>query len=115
MKIKRKLLHVFDELSAQDRATLLSFAEFLHARTVPVSTHIDAQPQLIAASPDESVIGALKRLAASYPMLDKSKLLDQTSMLIAQHTLQGRSKAEVIADLEAIFQRSYAKHRADEG
>jgi hypothetical protein len=40
-------------------------------------------------------------------MLDKSKLLTDTSGLVTQHIMQGRPHVEVIDELEVIFTRHY--------
>lgn len=116
MKAKRELLDIWDALATQERETLLSFAQFLRVRSEALSPPSRGErgvPQMITARADETVVGALKRLAASYPMLDKGKLLDETSIIMAQYTLQGRAKADVIADLEQVFQRAYEKFAAD--
>ena len=42
-----------------------------------------------------------------YPMLDRERMLSETSGLMAAHTLQGRAAKEVIDDLEAMFERHY--------
>jgi hypothetical protein len=52
---------------------------------------------------------ALKRLSATYPMLDRKKLLDATSTLVMQHLVVGRGKVEVIDELEIVFRREYEK------
>ena len=40
-------------------------------------------------------------------MLDKAKLLNDTSGLVTQHIMQRRPHIEVIDELEAIFIRHY--------
>ena len=55
----------------------------------------------------ESVIAAIKRLSATYPMLDKGKVFNDTSSLMSQHIIQGREAVEVIDELEALFQQEY--------
>ena len=103
---ERRLRKIFTQLSATDQETVLAFAEFLHSRTVSRSP-APLLPQLLPRPPDESVVAALKRLSASYPMLDKAKLLDETSTLMSEHILQGRDKVAVIDELEAIFVRHH--------
>ena len=53
------------------------------------------------------MIGAIKRLNASYPMLESRRLLDETSLLMSQHVLQGRDVNQVIDELEQLFRRHY--------
>jgi len=55
----------------------------------------------------ETVVGALKRLSKTYPMLDKSLMLGATSDLVASHILQGTGVAETIDALEEIFREHY--------
>jgi hypothetical protein len=51
----------------------------------------------------------MKRLSATYHMLDKSKLLNETSALMAQHVMQGRPAHEVIDELEVVFELHYRR------
>lgn len=103
---EKRLRHLFTQLSAADQETVLAFAEFLHSRT-PSWSSAPPLPQVSPRPPDESVIAAIKRLSNSYPMLEKAKLLDETSALMSEHILQGRDKVTVIDELEAIFLRHY--------
>lgn len=103
------MLRLFKALSAADRRSLLDYAEFLAGRAKPGS---DAPPPpsepVHEPRPDkESVVAAIKRLGRVYPMLDRERMLGETSSLMAGHMLQGRPAAEVIDDLEALFQRHY--------
>jgi hypothetical protein len=50
---------------------------------------------------------AIRRLTRTYPMLDRRKLMGQTSQLMAEHALQGRAVVEVIEELELLFARHY--------
>jgi hypothetical protein len=106
---RKRLLRLFSGLEAGDRATLLAFAEFLSARAP------SAQPESLRVRPiprpeTETVVAAIKRLSASYPMLDKATLLNETSLLMSQHVTQGRDAVEVIEDLEVLFRRHYERH-----
>lgn len=105
---EKKLLNLFRNLSEKNRQTVLDFAEFLGSRN-EVRDEVIAEPVLIAAKEDETVVGALKRLSNSYPMLDKSKMLNDTSVLVAQHVVQGRKKQEVIRELEEVFAQHYQR------
>lgn len=105
---KQKLLTLYRALSVADQQTLLAFAEFLAGREqASALPRALPEPTLVPRPEKESVVGALKRLSASYPMLDKSKMLDQTSALVAQHVMQGRQTAEVIDELELVFLRHF--------
>ncbi len=105
------LLAIFDRLDEQGRQSLLDYAAFLAARH-GVDTEAPAEipePTPLPRPENESVVKAIKRLSASYSMIDRSKILNKTSALMAEHVMQGRSAADVIDDLEALFAREYRK------
>lgn len=104
---RRKLLALFDRLEARDRETLLALAEFLAARGHPVAPEPLASPRLLPRPREETVIAAIKRLSASYPMVERGRLLTATSSLMTQHILHGRPAAEVIDELERAFAAQY--------
>ena len=119
-----RLQELFAALSPPDRDSLLAFAEFLQARAlpshVPQTAPSPAQarkpsPQDIPRPDQESVVAALKRLSATYPMLDKNKLLTDTSGLVTQHIMQRRDPIEVIDELEAIFISHYRVWSSEAG
>ncbi len=108
---QKRLLASFDRLAPQERDTLQAFADFLAARE---SAEVDAPaetgpllPKSIERPRDESVVKAIKRLTQRYYMLQREKLLDETSSLMMSHIMQGRAAPEVIDDLEALFERRY--------
>ena len=104
LEAQRRIENIFKQLPPQHKETVLSFAEFLLAQTIPEPP---AKPQIQLRPPNESVIAAIKRLSKSYPMLDKAKMLDETSNLMTEHMLKGRESVEIIDELEAIFLRHY--------
>jgi hypothetical protein len=101
-----RLQRIFKQLPPEQQETLLAFAEFLQSRLVekPIPP---PQPKRLPRPPNESVVAAIKRLAQSYPMLDKAKMLNETSRLMTEHILQGRDRVEVIDELETVFLRHY--------
>lgn len=110
----RRLLRLFEALDEPARDTLLRFAEFLarEAETAPAvsaTTTAVPEPRAIPRPAQESVIGAIRRLADTYFMLDKDALLNETSSLMAQHVMQGRSAVEVIDELERLFREEYER------
>ena len=111
---KRRLVQLFSALSAADRETVLLFAEFLKARQGQDVASI-APPRPLPRPPEESVIAAIKRLSASYPMLDRASMLNDTSTLMAQHILQGRAAPEIIDELEQVFSARYERLMAQSG
>lgn len=113
---EKSLLEIFRSLDASQRQTLSAFAEFLAQRpaatvtTMPVSS-LEA-PQPIERPEHESVVRAIKRLSATYPMLDRKKLLHQTSALVNEHIMQGRDARDVIDEIERVFAEQYEKYKA---
>ncbi len=103
---ERRLLKIFRLLGEEGRATVLAFAEFLESRLAATPQSVGS-PIAVQRPERESVIGALKRLSATYPMLDKAVLLNETSLLVSQHVMHGRDAVEVIDELEVLFRRHY--------
>jgi hypothetical protein len=119
----RRLHSLFERLADADRATLLAFAEFLGSRSAvgagqagvdtpePARTELPP-PASIERPEQETIIAGLKRLARTYPMLDKSEMLGATSDIVATHLLQGSDPARVIDELEEIFRTHYQQLQA---
>ncbi len=108
---ERALLDVVRRLPEAQRQTLQDYAEFLLARhgeeaQPPVPRHPE-RPEVRPRPEKESVVGAIKRLSASYPMLDKTRMLNDTSALMTAHLIQGRAAPAVIDELEQLFLREY--------
>lgn len=110
---EQQFTELFQQLGASDQATLLAFAAFLASRTpacrVPVKTEPEVipEPEIIERPVGETVVGALKRLSKSYPMLDKTVMLSATSELVATTIMQGSDPVGVIDELEVIFSEHY--------
>ncbi len=111
---EKQLLEHFRHLSDADAETLFAFAQFLATRGEPAPAEVPA-PADIERPEQESVVGALKRLSATYHMLDKAKMLNETSTIMAQHVIQGRDAVEVIDELEVVFRRHYESLLAGDG
>ena len=114
---EQQLTEYFQQLAAGDQATLLAFAAFLASRSSPSRTVrvkppepvTIPEPDIIERPAGESIVGALKRLSKSYPMLDKAEMLSATSDLVATNIMQGSDPAGVIDELEDIFRAHYAQ------
>lgn len=106
---EKHLRKLFRAMNPQDQATLLRFAGFLAASpsedTAPLGEF--PQPEVIERPQKESVIKAIKRLTATYPMIDRDRLLNETSSLMTAHVIHGRSAPDVIDELEVLFERHY--------
>ncbi len=107
----REILALYRRLPEDKRRLLLDFAQFLAARgateTAPPLRKVD-----IARPESESVVAAMRRLTASYPMLDKATLLDAAASLMSAHVLEGRPATDVIDELEKLFRERYEKYCA---
>ncbi|HUW98322.1 MAG TPA: hypothetical protein VMV40_05685 [Acidiferrobacter sp.] len=111
-RFEKQLLKVMRDFPDDVREQVLAFAEFLQGRlSIPA---LPTEPVMIPRPSEESVIKAIKRLAATYPMLDRGKMLNETSVLVAQNVLGGRPTADVIDDLEALFCAHFDAHRKSE-
>ena len=122
-KQERKLLKIFKSLSEENQQTLIKFAKFLADNDQGVEgpegsaqneksnnedlASVVSPPNLIERPTKESVIKAIKRLNKTYPMIDKSTLLDRTSGLMTEHLLKGRDAVSVIDELESMFELAY--------
>ena len=109
---KKQLLESFACMDDAAQSSLLDYAAWLAERSEPREVDVP-EPVVIEGPEGESVIKAIKRLAASYPMLDRGKMLHETSGLMTQHVMQGKPADEVINDLEILFARHYQKLIAD--
>jgi hypothetical protein len=115
---EQRLLAYLRKLSEQDAHALLRFAAFL-AGEQDVGTNeaspkqddesVSLEPNFIERPEKEKVVDALKRLSATYPMLEKKKLLDKSSTLVAQHIMFGKPAKETIDEIEKVFADAYAQ------
>ena len=110
-KEEKQLLEAYQSLDKEVQKSLMDYADFLVSRYGKDKKQL-SEPAHIEAPENESVVAAIKRLSASYSMLDKGKMLHETSALMAEHVMQGREAAEVICDLERMFQKYYEKAKA---
>ncbi len=104
---ERRLLRLYRELGPSRREGLLDYAEFLLARAQPETPEIPSEPLDIPRPDQESVVKAIKRLRTTYPMLDRSKVLHETSALMTQHLVHGKPAQEVINELEVLFRHHF--------
>lgn len=111
-KKERKLLSFFRRLPDDRAEQLLEFAEYLserYGRDEAVST----EPLPIPRPESETVINAIKRLSATYPMLEKTTLLDDVSVKLTQHMMQGRPAGQIIDELEVIYRDRFERFRQE--
>ncbi|HNA82438.1 MAG TPA: hypothetical protein PLL19_06525 [Thiobacillaceae bacterium] len=104
---ERRLLRLFRELPENRRESLLEFAEFLLKRALPDTPQVPVEPLPIPRPEKESVVKAIKRLRETYPMVDRARILNDTSACMTAHLIHGKPAAQVIDDLEELFRRHY--------
>ncbi|HRJ52945.1 MAG TPA: hypothetical protein PLE99_09260 [Candidatus Thiothrix moscowensis] len=112
---EKRLRKLYRELNPQDQASLLRFAEFLAASSSnPVEPMtVFPEPEAIERPQQESVVKAIKRLTATYPMIERDRLLNETSSLMTAHVIHGKTASAVIDELEAMFERHYLELKAN--
>jgi hypothetical protein len=108
---EKKLLAAWRKLTPAQQLSVMDFAGYLAQREPPADApQISATPLDIPKPHTESVVKAIKRLRETYPMLEHSKLLHETSHFMTLHLVKGKSAAEVIEELEKMFARHYQAH-----
>ncbi len=111
MKKNEKLfLNQFKQLNELQQQSVMDFTFFLLSQQNNHEQGKIQVPQLIDKQADESVIAALKRLTATYPMINKNGVLDKATLLMSQHLLQGKEKIKVIGELESLFSEKYQQY-----
>ena len=110
-KQERELIKLYKSLDETNKEAFLAFGEFLKTRSISNSDNskiiVKSKPVDIPRPETESVIKAIKRLSATYPMVDKETILHPISNLMTSHVIQGRKAPEVIDDLQALFLSEY--------
>ncbi len=106
---EKRLRKLYRNMSSNDQATLMRFAEFLAGSPTPdleLMTEFPS-PESIQRPEQESVVKAIKRLTATYPMIPRERLLNETSSLMTAHVIHGKSATVVIDELEVMFAQHY--------
>ena len=108
-----QLSAVFEQLSTDRQQSLYDFAQFLLLQQGGPKASAVSQTPLDISRPDaENVVAAIKRLAKTYPMLNREALLHDASTLMSAHVMQGRAANDVIDDLQALFESAYTAYNA---
>lgn len=108
---EKKILQLFRSLGGEQQQTVAAFMEFLHSRVAKALTPKPTEPVAIPRPEQESVVKAIKRLRATYPMIDQNKLFNDTSQQMTEHLMHGKPAADVINELETVFFRHYQCYR----
>ena len=108
----KSLIEIFELLDAERQTSLLDFAEYLHSKGGLVVKQ-RVEPVEIPRPDSETVVGAIKRLKETYPMIDSMKVFSSASELMTEHMVKGRPSIDVIDEMEQIFEDSYSKMLKD--
>ncbi|MGB5396267.1 MAG: Crp/Fnr family transcriptional regulator [Gammaproteobacteria bacterium] len=102
----KSLLQIFESLDTERQNSLLHFAEYLQSKGGLVTKEI-GEPQDIPRPESETVVGAIKRLKQTYPMVESMTVFSAASSLMTDHMVKGRDANEVINDMEKLFDDFY--------
>ncbi len=115
-----RLMRIHLSLPENQRMNLLEFAEFLLLRSgntlVPDELSLPpgvlAEPEFEDSPDDETVTGALSRLARVYNMLDVEAVQAQASLAILDGTaMRDKTARQLIDELERYFADRYQRAR----
>ena len=106
IKSSQDLIDLYEAMDDSRRKSLSDFADFLYAQAEPVSKEI-LPPENIPRPEHETVVGAIKRLKTTYFMVESMSVFSDASSLMTAHMVKGRDVAEVIDEMEALFEDAY--------
>jgi len=113
-KNEKELIRLYQQLGATDQNSVFSFAEYLLSKVKKTAEgSVSDTPLEIERPQEERVVAAIKRLSATYPMINKSGVLDEAANLMTQHMIHGKEAKDVIDELETLFLRHYEKCLVD--
>lgn len=104
----KALVDLFSMLDEDRQASLFDYAEFLLSKGGAVQQDI-GKPVEVPKPENETVVGAIKRLKQTYPMIDSMEVFADASDLMTEHMVNGRDAEEVINEIEALFESTYEK------
>jgi hypothetical protein len=107
-KSGQDLVDLYESLDDERKASLCDFADFLLAKSGPVTREVPA-PDEIDRPESETVVGAVKRLKLKYHMIDSMSVFSAASSLMTDHMVKGRDAIEVIDEMEILFEEAYNK------
>jgi hypothetical protein len=108
MRDVKALIELFESLDRERQDSLLEYAEFLQSKSGPLQKEIE-EPEDIPRPESESVVGAIKRMKQTYPMIDSMEVFSVASNLMTDHMVKGRDAVEVINEIESLFEETYKK------
>ena len=104
----KSLADLFNSLDSDGQQSLFDYAEFLLSRSGDMPREL-GEPLDIPRAENETVVGAIKRMKQTYPMIDSMKVFAVASNLMTEHMVSGRDAEEVINEIEALFEETYRK------
>ena len=108
LKSSSALIDLYEAMDDERKISLCDFADFLYAQAGPINKEIP-QPEEIQRPEKETVVGAVKRLKATYHMIESMTVFSAASELMTDHMVKGRDVVEVINEMEILFEQSYDK------
>jgi len=106
---QNQLLQALSSAAAMSDKNISATPVTMPTATANIEPSVNIEPLVIPRPEKETIIGAVKRLSKTYPMLSKDKMLHETSDLVGQSLMGTRETADVIDELETVFQRNYEK------
>ena len=104
----KALADLFNTLDQDRQQSLFDYAEFLQTKGGNLQQDIGV-PVEVPRVENETVVGAIKRLKQTYPMIDSMEVFAVASNLMTDHMVKGRDAEEVINEIEALFEDTYKK------
>ncbi|VAW54001.1 hypothetical protein MNBD_GAMMA05-1633 [hydrothermal vent metagenome] len=106
IKSSTALTDLYEAMDDQRKQSLSDFVDFLYAQADPISKEVP-QPENISRPETETVVGAIKRLKLTYPMIGSMKVFSAASSLMTEHMVNGRNVIEIIDEMEVLFVNAY--------
>ena len=106
IKSSKELIDLYEAMDDERKLSLCDFADFLYAKAGPVVKEIPP-PEEVPRPEQETVVGAVKRLKTKYHMVESMTVFSAASSLMTDHMVKGRDVAEVIDEMEVLFEEAY--------
>jgi len=106
IKSSAELTDLYESMDDQRKQSLSDYVDFLYAQADPISKEVPA-PEDIPRPEIETVVGAIKRLKSTYPMIGSMTVFSSASALMTEHMINGRDVVEVIDEMEVLFVSAY--------
>ena len=107
-KTSEKLISLFESLDDERKTSLFDYAEFLLSKGDPVKKEM-VEPLDISRPEEETVVGAIRRLKETYPMIESMAVFSSASSLMTEHMVKGRDVVEVIDEMQELFENFHTE------